>query len=93
MEAALRNARAFYFVCADIVLLAQSSHLGTRNAGAQAPQYFDVLFVNVVRVGDALYRFEDGNTAWVPVSNLPPVPTSTLVAFGINYAITSSGEG
>jgi hypothetical protein len=33
----MHKARAFFFVCAGLFLLALSYHLGARNAGAQAP--------------------------------------------------------
>ena len=90
----MHKARAFFFVCAGIFLLALSYHLGARSAGAQAPPYFDVLSCNVVRVGDAIYKFQDGDTAWLRVSDLPPVPPSNLVAFGCtSYAILHDGEG
>ena len=36
-EAVMHKARAFFYVCAGLFLLALSYHIGATNAGAQAP--------------------------------------------------------
>jgi len=74
----MHKARAFFFVCAGIFLLALSYHLGARSAGAQAPGGVECVNVDGGR-GFAVidgYSYMSGGSG---VSRIPvPVPGRTV---------------
>src|SRR5262245_25635283 len=89
----MRKARAFFYVCAGVFLLALSYHLGARNATAQAPgnpvvstlpacgtSAYGVVTAN----GDVYVEGGSCGTSWTHVGNVfggGPVPV-TRETFG-----------
>jgi hypothetical protein len=96
----MQRARAFFYVCAGIFLLALSYHLGARGAAAQAFG-FRVLGENgpFVAVGETVFKMDFDGWWSVPTDpahgsdTLPPVPVSSLVLYLGSEAITQTGEG
>jgi hypothetical protein len=87
-------ARKFFYVCAGMLMLALSYHLGANTAGAQSAQgvQFRVLDADQLYVesgGQDYYLTAQG---WVAPSSLPPVPVSSIVAGHAPY-ITQDGTG
>ena len=90
----MHKARAFFYICAGLFLLALSYHLGARSAGAQAGAQFRVLStanpLAIESCGQVFYLSPEGG--WVSPSDLPPVPVSSLVAGNGDY-VASDGTG
>lgn len=92
------KARAFFFVCAGLFLLAASYHFGARNAGAQAPSnpvvasFYPVgppYFVIVTANGD-VYGANSTAGPWALLSNVftgvpTPVQQDTWGALKVRY--------
>lgn len=86
-------AKKFFYVCSGLFLLLASYHLGAARAVAEVGG-LRVLSPTAVELGGAIYRLTEGcPPSWVQVTDLPPVPVSSIVAFENYYAVTTSGEG
>ena len=102
----MHKARAFFFVCAGIFLLALAYHLGARSAGAQSAgtvegaditpalqgAYGETVTFCVNRV---LYQSEFASYGWfpVPAAAVMSVPgTSPIVATSRNVVFLANGD-
>jgi len=98
----MHRARAFFFVCAGLFLLALSYHLGARNAGAQAGATVGEISWNygaqVAAVqGRTIYTVAIPNPpdGGFPVQTLAPVPgASPIIAVDAvsNSALLENGD-
>ena len=90
----MHRAKAFFYVCAGVFLLALSYHLGARSAGAQAGSFFRVLNASnplTVEVGGQVYYLDKTSPVWRHPSALPPVPVSSLLVGDSGTYITVDG--
>jgi len=80
-EADMPKARAFFYVCAGLFLLALSYHLGARSATAQAPGNPVVALLNsdtpitVATANGDIYRSPSPEGPWTRQSNVFGAPT------------------
>jgi len=94
----MQKAKAFFYVCAGLFLLALGYHLGANNVLAQSPEQSLVGHVDSkaskfeIVVDRVAYRAVDG----LPVQltgSLPPIPgSSPVLAFGNDNALLASGD-
>ena len=87
-------ARKFFYVCAEMLMLALAFHFGASSAGAQSAQgaQFRVLDSSQMYVESGGQVYYLTATGCVQPSGLPPVPVSSLVAGHAPY-ITQDGTG
>ena len=84
-------AKRFFFVCAGLLCLAITYHLGARNAGAHEPSFMDCASFgdgySPVAVVDRQLFYSDGRRIGDPVPG-----TSPVVACGANGVVLANGE-
>ena len=95
--------KRFFLLSLSCLILAVSCvlfvHAFNKDANAQGNvPYFRILGSGDgvhVAVGEKVYYLNGGNPFWEPavVSDLPPVPVSSLVYYNYRVAITDVGEG
>jgi hypothetical protein len=91
-------AKRFLYVCCGVLALVLAYAMGANQAEGQAGS-FRLLSISYAAVGDKVYHLETLNPplGWRELpylgDDLPPVPVSSLVAFGSGLAVTDSGEG
>src|SRR5262245_15731882 len=89
----MHKARAFFYVCAGVFLLALSYHLGARSAAAQAPSFMECVTVDApygawAVIGRQLYNVTGG-----PLFVSGPIPgTRPIVACGTSNVVLDNGE-
>ena len=91
----MHRAKAFFYICAGLFLLALGYHLGANTASAQSSLLRTTPLATVF-VGSRAFVLSADNHGWVEVTNqLPPVDPSTLLEFSAanNTAVTNAGEG
>ena len=91
----MQRARAFFYVCAGLFLLAVSYHLGAKTATAQATTFKAVGWGSVVVVGSDAWELVS-SIGWrrLDPADMPPVQPSSLARLiPGTIALTESGEG
>ena len=94
----MHKAKAFFFICAGIFLLALSYHLGAQSAAAQAGGQYRVVGWGdkmFVVSGGTLYALwgGGGRAGWVVWSTNAPVSDSEIAYYDGGRIVTTSGDG